>query len=137
MTHENSSTGGQREASDSADDRNDLAERRTDWAKERTLLAKQRTFGAWLRNGLAAIAVGFGVAELLGDLEPRWLVQLAAALLILAGGAMHVVGFVEYRKTFLKLREEGVQGVSPWIIGGVTGGLLLCAAILLVVVLGE
>lgn len=137
MTEKNGSTSEREEPADSADDREDLAEQRTDWAKERTLLAKQRTFGAWLRNGLAALAVGFGVAELLGDLEPRWLVQLAAALLIVAGGAMHVLGFVEYRKTFLKLREEGVQGVSPWIIGGVTGGLLLCAAILLVVVLGE
>lgn len=115
----------------------ELAEDRTDWAKERTLLAKQRTFAAWLRTGLAAVAVGFGAAELLGDLEPRWVVKAASAMLALAGGAIFVIGFTGYSSTFRKLQREGVQGVSPWIIGGVTAAMLVGAMLLLYAVLGE
>jgi putative membrane protein len=108
-----------------------LAEDRTDWARERTLLAKQRTFAAWLRTGLAAVAVGFGAAELLGDLEPAWLVKVASTLIIVAGGVIFVIGFLGYRDTFGKLKEEGVAGLPPWVIGAVTLAMLLGAALLL------
>jgi putative membrane protein len=109
----------------------ELAEERTDWAQERTLLAKQRTFAAWLRTGLSSVAVGFAAAEFLGDLDPQWLVKTASILLILAGAAIFVIGFVGYRDTFRKLQQEGVQGISPWIIGAVTLAMLLGAALLL------
>jgi len=134
---------GQAEMGESADaeeqsaSRRELAEDRTDWAQERTLLAKQRTFAAWLRTGLASVAVGFGAAELLGDLEPRWVVKAASSLLVLAGAVIFVIGFTGYSSTFRKLQREGVQGVSPWIIGAVTLAMLLGAALLLFAVLGE
>jgi putative membrane protein len=115
----------------------ELAEERTDWAMERTLLAKQRTFGAWLRTGLATLAVGFGAAKLLGDLEPRWLVKAAAALLVTAGAAIFAMGFTGYRDTFQKLNREGVQGFSPWIIGAITLAMLFAAGLLLFAVLSE
>jgi putative membrane protein len=115
----------------------DLAEDRTDWARERTLLAKQRTFAAWLRTGLSSVAVGFAAAEFLGDLEPQWVVKGASTLLVLAGGVIFVIGFLGYRDTFAKLQKEGVQGVSPWIIGGVTAAMLAGAAMLLFAVAGE
>jgi putative membrane protein len=118
-----------------AEDRTDWAEERTDWAKERTLLAKQRTFAAWLRTGLTSAAVGFGVAEFLGELEPRWVVMTASALLVIAGAVIFVIGFLGYRETFRKLQEEGVQGIHPWIIGGVTSAMLLGALLLLYSVL--
>jgi putative membrane protein len=115
----------------------ELAEQRTDWAQERTLLAKQRTFGSWLRSGLSSVAVGFGAAEFLGDLEPQWLVKTASALLVVAGAVIFVIGFFGYRSTFHKLLEEGVQGVAPWIIGGITLAMVLGAGLLLFAVMGE
>jgi len=121
----------------SADSKQALAEERTDWAKERTLLAKQRTFAAWLRTGLSSIAVGFAAAEFLGDLEPQWVVKIASVLLVVAGGVIFVIGFAGYRDTFRKLQQEGTQGISPWIIGGVTLAMLLGAALLLFAVMGE
>ena len=131
---------GREEPADSADEKehtNALAKERTDWAKERTLLAKQRTFGSWLRTGLASVAVGFAAAEFLGDLQPQWLVKVAASLLVLAGAVIFVVGFFGYGDTFKKLQKEGVQGVSPWIIGAITLAMLLGATMLLMAVLGE
>jgi putative membrane protein len=115
----------------------ELAEERTDWAKERTLLAKQRTFAAWLRTGLSSVAVGFAAAEFLGDLEPQWVVKTASTLLVVAGAVIFVLGFFGYSDTFKKLRKEGVQGISPWIIGGVTLAMLLGAVLLLFSVVGE
>lgn len=124
-------------SNDAGESKHELAAERTDWAQERTLLAKQRTFGAWLRTGLASLAVGFGTAELLGDIDPQWVVKTAAGLLIAAGGVIFVLGFTGYSDTFRKLQREGVQGISPWIIGGVTLAMLLGSVLLLFAVLGE
>lgn len=115
----------------------ELAEQRTDWAQERTLLAKHRTFGSWLRSGLSAVAVGFGAAEFLGDLEPQWLVKTASALLVVTGAAIFLIGFFGYRSTFNKLLQEGVKGVALWLIGGITLAMVLGAGLLLFAVLGE
>jgi len=120
-----------------AEPKQELAEERTDWAQERTLLAKQRTYAAWLRTGLTSVAVGFGTAELLGDLEPQWLMKTASGLFVVAGGVIFGIGFAGYREVFQKLQREGVQGISPWIIGAVTLAMLAGAAFLLFVVLGE
>jgi putative membrane protein len=113
-----------------------LAEERTDWAQERTLLAKQRTFAAWLRTGLASAGGGFAAAEFLGELQPRWVVLTASSLLVAAGAVIFVIGFVGYRDTFRKLREEGAHGVPPWIVAGVTLAMLLGALLLLYAMLG-
>jgi putative membrane protein len=116
--------------------KHELAEERTDWAKERTLLAKQRTFAAWLRTGLAAAGGGFAAAEFLGEIEPQWMVITASALLVLAGAVIFVIAFLGYRDTFRKLQHEGVAGIPPWVIGGVTLAMLLGALLLLYSVVG-
>jgi putative membrane protein len=133
----NEASGRSGEEGGSRESKQELAQERTDWAKERTLLAKQRTFAAWLRTGLSSVAVGFAAAEFLGDLEPQWLVKTASILLVVSGGVIFVIGFLGYRDTFRKLQEEGTQGISPWIIGGVTLAMLLGATLLLLAVVGE
>jgi hypothetical protein len=62
-------------------------------------------------------------------------VVTASVLLVVAGGVIFVVGFLGYRETLRKLQEEGVQGIHPWIIGGVTLTMLLGALLLLYAVL--
>jgi putative membrane protein len=105
----------------------ELAEDRTDWAHRRTLLAKERTFAAWLRTGLSAVAVGFGAARLLTDLEPQWLVMAASLTLIAVGLAALLLGFFSYRATLRELAEEGVRGVPVWLIGSFVALLALVA----------
>lgn len=92
-------------------DRGELAEQRTAWARERTLLAKERTFAAWLRTGLAAFAVGFGVAELLGEVGPPSLALSIGVALILSGGAIVTIGFINYRRAMDQLEQHGVRGL--------------------------
>jgi putative membrane protein len=106
-------------------DRGELAEQRTAWAKERTLLAKERTFAAWLRTGLASFAVGFGVAELLGELGPTWLASGIGVALIMAGAALVTVGFMNYRRALDQLEQHGVRGLPAWAMGVLTLILVL------------
>jgi putative membrane protein len=98
-------------------DRSELAEQRTEWAKERTLLAKERTFAAWLRTGLASFAVGFGVAELLGEVGPPRLASGIGVALILAGAAIVVIGFINYRRALEQLEQQGIRGLPVWALG--------------------
>jgi putative membrane protein len=109
-------------------DRDDLAQQRTAWAMERTLLAKERTFAAWLRTGLASFAVGFGVAELLGEVGPPWLPIGIGSALIAAGGAVIIIGFNNYRRALDRLEEHGVRGLPVWAMGVLTLMLVLVAA---------
>jgi putative membrane protein len=108
-------------------DRGELAEQRTAWAEERTLLAKERTFAAWLRTALASLAVGFGVAELLGEVGPPWLASGIGVALILCGGAIVVIGFRNYRRALDELERHGVRGFPTWALGVLTCVLVLVA----------
>ncbi len=75
------------------------------------------------------MAVGFAIAQLLGDVKPQWMVRSIGILLILTGGAIHILGFWSYRETFQKLDKVGVRGISIWFIGLITLALVLSAAI--------
>jgi len=117
----------------------ELAQQRTERARERTLLAKERTFAAWLRTGLAAMAVGFGVAELLGEMEPTWLARSIGVALILIGGSLHVIGFLNYRRTLRVLEKQGMRGVPLWVIGTLSTVLVIgaLAGVVLILVGGR
>ncbi len=109
----------------------ELAEDRTDWAQERTLFAKERTFSAWARTGIAAMAAGLGIARLIEVADSPWIVRTIGAVLIVTGGFIFVVGFLSYRKALQKLEEEGIRGMSIWIVGILTLGLIVSAALAL------
>ncbi len=115
----------------------ELAEDRTDWAQERTLLAKERTFSAWGRTGMAAMAVGLGIARLIGTTESPWIARTIGAVLIVTGGVIFALGFFSYRKALKALAEEGVRGMSIWAIGALTLGLIICAALALLLIFQE
>jgi len=112
-----------------------LAEERTEWAHERTLLAKERTFSAWLRTGLATVATGFGATRLLRTMEPRWIVLVLGAVLIVSGGVIFALAFWRYRLKMDQLEASGVRGVPTWIIGSLTLALLICTGLGLALIL--
>lgn len=119
-----------RRRDDSADrsvdgDRDEEGEQRTEWALERTLLAKERTFAAWLRTGLAAFAVGFGVARLLGDTGPPWLARVIGVGLIMAGIAIVLIGFLNYRRALDCLKRHDVRGLPTWALAALSAVLIL------------
>jgi putative membrane protein len=110
---------------DGTEDKSELAQQRTEWANERTLLAKERTFAAWLRTGLASFAVGFGVAELLGEVGPPWLASSIGVALIIAGVGILVIGFMNYRRALHRLEQQGARGHPLWSVGLLTVVLVL------------
>lgn len=122
-------------SSDDNGKKQELAEQRTDWAQERTLLAKKRTYASWVRTGLASLTVGLGGAELLGELEPQWLVRGAGAALVIVAAALFLIGFFGYRGTFRKLEEAGVASTPVWLIGLITGTLVISSLASLMLVL--
>jgi putative membrane protein len=115
----------------------ELAEDRTDWAQERTLLAKERTFSAWGRTGMSAMAVGLGIARLLDVTDSPWIARTIGAVLIVTGGAIFALGFFSYRKALKQLADEGVRGMSIWAIGILTFGLMVSAALALLLIFQE
>ena len=60
--------------------RDAFSETRAESAFHRTLLAEQRTYSAWVRTGLASCATGFGIARLMAEADPEWLVRCLAML---------------------------------------------------------
>jgi putative membrane protein len=117
-----------KEGCNPADRRTKLARDRTDWARERTMLAKQRTFTAWVRTGLAALAAGIAGARLLEELEPQWLTRSLGAALIAISAVIFVLGFLNYRKTFRKLRDAGMVSYRVWVVGMISVALVLSSA---------
>lgn len=111
------------------DERQLLAEERTDWALERTVLAQERTFSAWLRTGVTAIAAGLGIARLLADLKPSWLVQGIGSVCIVLGALTVVASVFSYRRSQRLLHKAHAHGLSAWTVGG-NSLLLLLAAVL-------
>ncbi len=109
-------------------------QRSTDLALDRTLLAKERTFAAVIRTALSFVGFGIGVAILLPDLQPAWLVQTLGILLIVGGGFISLFGFRTVHDVITKLHEEGVKE-PRWIVS-MTSLLLLVTAILALLVVG-
>jgi putative membrane protein len=112
-------------------DENGLAQQRTDLALQRNLLAMERTFAAWIRTGLAATAAGLGVSGLLGHLGPPWVIVTISIPLVLAGGAIYVLGLWRYLQGYRRLRNERQRVASLAIIVGLIVALVLTAAMAL------
>jgi putative membrane protein len=102
---------------DTPSDRRDaFSETRTESAFHRTLLAEQRTYSAWVRTGLASSATGFGIARLMAETEPTWLVRCLAILFIIAGACMFLLAFWAYREALSKVDELPTGGIPLWML---------------------
>ena len=124
------------ERTERAEERTEFAEERTEWADQRTYLAQQRTFAGWVRTGLTSMAVGFGVIEFMGDVEPAWLISAIGAVLIIIGAVVEAVAFVSFRSVTHEMAEgsEIEMEIPVWWTAIITGGLILVGAAGLVVV---
>jgi putative membrane protein len=118
-------------------ERNDLAEDRTEYAQDRTLLAKERTFAAWLRTGMASMAVGFGVAELLGQAQPAWLARAIGIALVLTGGAIITLGFISFRRVFRRLAARDIRGTAILPVALITAALVAVSIAGIILILGR
>lgn len=113
-------------------DENGLAQQRTDLALQRSLLAMERTFAAWIRTGLASMAAGLGVTGLLGHLGPPWIILTISTTLVVAGGAIYVLGLWRYLQGYRRLRNKRQRTTALVVIVGLIAALLATAALALV-----
>ena len=120
---------------DTRSDRRDaFSETRTESAFHRTLLAEQRTYSAWVRTGLASNATGFGIARLMAEAEPTWLVRWLAILFIVAGACMFLLAFWAYRDALTKVSELPTGGIPLWMLAILSLALFTAAAMGLYVI---
>ena len=96
----------------------DLSEFRTEWARERTLLATERTFMAWLRTGLAITAGGAIVVRLLSGVEPGWLVDVLAIVLVLVGLSIVLLSVWGYQRVLGSYPDTSASIIPAWIVWG-------------------
>ena len=101
----------------------------------RTQLANERTFLAWLRTGMAALAVGLGVAKLLPTLHEgtSWPYQVLGVGFCLLGMGLVWFGVWRLRRIDRALRRGDYAPVSS-MTSYVIGGLAVALAFLTIVV---
>jgi putative membrane protein len=114
----------------------ELALQRTEWASQRTRMANERTLIAWLRTGLAMTGFGAIVPRLLFNIEPEWLVNLIAALFVIAGIVTVIVGIKTYRETITEISEKE-QGVPWWVAASLAGTIQIGAIAILILFILE
>ena len=120
-----------------SEERTELAEERTEWADKRTFLAQERTFAGWIRTGLTSMAVGFGIIELMRDVEPQWLIMTIGLIFLVVGGLINIIAFISYRKVSLDMdgSTQPEMALSKWWIFVITTGLTVAAVIGIIAVL--
>ncbi|WP_040160159.1 YidH family protein [Nigerium massiliense] len=86
-------------------------------------LANERTFLAWIRTGLALVALGVAIEAFAGPIAdiPR---RAAAAILVLAGAVAPLQAWFGWRRAEVALRLNKPLPNSP-------GGLIIVTAVVL------
>ena len=117
------------ERTEKAEERTELAEERTKWADQRTFLAQERTFAGWIRTGLASMAVGLGIIEIMREVEPTWLITAIGLILITVGGLLVGLAFFSYRKVTMQLKDsrQPDMAIPIWWIGVIAAALAIVA----------
>jgi putative membrane protein len=102
-------------------------------------LANDRTYLAWLRTGIACVALGFVVAKAAliikagKPVSNTGLYGTTGVLLVLSGAAMVIAGYVQHREVRRQLRTDAAQPVPRWPL--VTTAIAVLAALLLAVLI--
>ena len=98
-------------------------------AAERTLLAAERTFSAWIRTGLAGVGGGLAIARAIvfQSYAHQVTALVIGGLLVIWGASIFVYAIIDYRRTCVRLRQEGATANS-------LRAMILMTALLLIVV---
>ena len=103
-------------------------------------LANDRTFLAWLRTGLALMALGFVVAKVAliaqasnKAVTNQWLYAAGGILFVMCGAAVVVIGYVQHKTVLDFLRTDEAKPRPRWpltiTVTAVTLSLLLSVLI--------
>ena len=103
-------------------------------------LANDRTFLAWLRTSLAAMGLGFVVAKVALIVQPthkaaahQGLYGAVGALIVLCGGALVVVGYLQHKAVLDFLTTDEKRETPRWPLmitaTAVAVSLVLCVLI--------
>jgi putative membrane protein len=99
----------------------------------RFTFANERTFLAWNRTALALVAAGLAIVQLLPPFAGvPWGRHLIAVPLIVTGGVISVMSYLEWRRDqrALRLGQPLPRSVLPRLLAGTISGLAAVAAIL-------
>jgi putative membrane protein len=103
-------------------------------------LANDRTYLAWLRTGIACVALGFVVAKsaliIKASGKPvsnKGLYGVTGVLIVLSGAALVIAGYVQHREVERNLRTDAAEPRHRWPLAttvvAVMAALLLAALI--------
>jgi len=101
----------------------------------RFTLANERTFLAWNRTALALVAAGLAIVQLLPPFAGvPWGRHLIAVPLIVVGGLISVMSYLEWRRDQLALRlgRPLPRSVLPRLTAWTISGLAAVAAVLVI-----
>lgn len=96
-------------------------------------LANERTYLAWLRTGFGTVALGLGIAKLLGD-PGEWIPLFSGIVFGVLGIAMLIYGTLRYYRV-MRAIDEGLFdlsrtgpvnfGLAAGLLAAIVAGLLL------------
>ena len=98
---------------------------RTNWAEDRTLLANERTFAAWMRTGMACVALAIGLKALFGSTEPTWIAKLIAELFILNAVMIFATATARSERAQRRINAHDANGQSH-------GGMIATSVLLII-----
>lgn len=101
----------------------------------RFTFANERTFLAWNRTALALVAAGLAIVQLLPPFAGvPWGRHLIAVPLIVIGGVVSVMSYLEWRRDqrALRLGQPLPRSVLPRLLAGTISGLAVVAAMLVI-----
>jgi putative membrane protein len=101
----------------------------------RFTFANERTFLAWNRTALALVAAGLAIVQLLPPFAGvPWGRHLIAVPLIVIGGVVSVMSYLEWRRDqrALRLGQPLPRSVLPRLLAGAISGLAVVAAMLVI-----
>ncbi|MGI9253510.1 MAG: YidH family protein [Thermomicrobiales bacterium] len=106
-------------------------------SRARTHLANERTFLAWLRTGLALMALGFAASEFLPDPKQGQidLAALMSVVLVCGGFGLTAYGGWRYRRTTAQIDTGSYRPAAGMVI--VSVGLMAAIAIFVLLFIAE
>lgn len=100
-------------------------------------LANERTFLAWVRSGLALVALGVAVATFVSTTATRGLSALLAIVLIALGGVITILAWTRWLRVERSMRQgRGVPSTSLGLVVVVGVGVLCLVGVVVVIVGG-